>query len=272
MQPPPFHSTDTSNVTFDIDDEIERLERELQQLDDDDDVGEANDDSCDDDDVDNNDGHGNHSQETHTQVMILSLSESNQTPIEKLPTHCLPEHNNNTVSTTNKKRKKKNTTTTIRNGLDTDQYHRNTSTTATTLGKHKKLKVAEETEAADVKTTAQHHPSMLLSGGLKQAVRELIQTYQPKSSERLPFYCRYCQSQSNNYTTFVQHQTLVSHTHNVTLHNKASYCQLCHKQLTSPTQLKEHLQSKPHCDKLKYVQSKQQAQQQQNNKKKTLST
>jgi hypothetical protein len=42
---------------------------------------------------------------------------------------------------------------------------------------------------------------------------------------------------------------------------KMSYCRLCHKQFTSPEQLKEHLKGKGHVQKLEGVRAKQQGQQ-----------
>lgn len=195
----------------DIDDEIQRLERELQQGSDDD---ESND-----DDSENEEEDGVNDKAT----MILSISESKQNPIEKLPTHCLPP------SLTLSKLKSK--------------------------GGSKKRTCNEDTNDTNGGTNNNN----ISGAGLKKAVQELIQNYQGRNStERIPYFCRYCQHQAIDYNDFQHHQTILSHIQNVTLHNKASYCKLCSKQFNSPIQLQEHLQSKPHHEKLHYLQSKQQ--------------
>ena len=201
----------------DIDDEIQRLERELQEDVDDDDDSENSEDET------STSGGGNtkvdENDHYQTDAMILSISQSNQNLIEKLPSHCLPPLT--LVSGGSKSSHKKRS--------------RNVDDTNDTLHNH-------------------------ISGtGLKKAVQELIQNYQGRTNtERKPFYCRYCQHQATDYNDFRHHQTETSHLQNVTLHNKASYCKLCSKQFNSPIQLHEHLQSKPHHDRLQYLQSKQQ--------------
>ena len=193
----------------DIDDEIQRLERDLQQGSDDDEDS--------DDDSENEDGVKN------TVTMILSISESKQNPIEKLPTHCLPPS-----LTLNK----------LKSKAGSKKRSRNEDTNDTNGGTNN---------------------NNISGAGLKKAVQELIQNYQGRNStERIPYFCRYCQHQATDYNDFQHHQTIPSHIQNVTLHNKASYCKLCSKQFNSPIQLQEHLQSKPHHDKLQYLQSKQQ--------------
>ena len=213
--PLPESDTTTAAITTsktrsinDIDDEIQRLERELQQDDDDNDTstGSIRSDGHDDDDI------------KPEAVMILSISTSNQNPIEKLPTHCLPPP---LVSTGTKSRSTKSKKRS-RND-DMNESNKNIS-----------------------------------GAGLKKAVQELIQNYHGRATtERIPFYCRYCLHQATDYKDLVHHQTLPSHLQNVTIHNKASYCKLCSKQFNSPIQLLEHLQSKPHHDRLQYLQSKQ---------------
>ena len=207
-------STNQSSIT-DVDDEIQRLERELQQ---DDDSNEI--DSEDDASSTRSDEEDHH--DIQTDVMILSISESNQNPIEKLPTQFLPpipvtsKSKHSTKSEKNSKKRSRNDDTTN----DTNEN--------------------------------------ISGAGLKKAVQELIQNYQGRAStERIPYYCRYCQHQATNDKDFRHHQTIPSHLQNVTVHNKASYCKLCSKQFNSPIQLQEHLKSKPHHDRLQYLQSKQ---------------
>jgi hypothetical protein len=86
--------------------------------------------------------------------------------------------------------------------------------------------------------------------GLRQAVKELFQGYQARSSERLPFYCRFCSKQYRDETEFLDHRQTEFHVTAVAVEKKATYCRLCRKQLTSPEQMKEHLASKPHKEKL----------------------
>jgi hypothetical protein len=85
----------------------------------------------------------------------------------------------------------------------------------------------------------------------KESVQFFLHEYVPRSSERLPFYCRYCPYQAKDEHDFATHRTSPLHLKRVDLERKASYCKLCRKQLTSPAQMKEHLKSKPHHEKLK---------------------
>ena len=94
--------------------------------------------------------------------------------------------------------------------------------------------------------------------GLESAVQDFLRGYQARSAERLPFYCRVCAQQYTNETEFVHHQTRPQHQTAVALDRKASFCKLCRKQLTSPAQLKEHLQSRPHKERLEFMKTKQQ--------------
>lgn len=97
----------------------------------------------------------------------------------------------------------------------------------------------------------------LVSQGLKDAVREVLRGYKPRSAEHLPFYCRCCAKQYDNLEQFQAHKTTDFHKAAVELERKASFCRSCRKQLTSPAQLQEHLQSKPHKERLQKLKAKQ---------------
>jgi hypothetical protein len=187
--------------TDDIDEEIQRLEQELQALDDDEG----------DDDIDSVDSNDDDDDETSLPIKngVLSISESANSKIERLPAHCLPAVPRKSAAANHSKRQRGDTTSEI-----------------------------------------------AVSNGFKSAVQEIIRSYQPRSAEKLPFYCRFCSTQYSNETEFVLHQSLPEHKQRVILDQKASYCKLCRKQLTSPAQLRDHIQSKPHKERLNYVQSK----------------
>lgn len=91
------------------------------------------------------------------------------------------------------------------------------------------------------------------SSGLEKAVQEVLRGYVPRSAERLPFYCRVCQTQFSNEDEFFEHRQSQFHTAAAEAERKASYCKLCRKQLTSPAQMKEHLASAPHKERLERV-------------------
>eukprot|EP00429_Kryptoperidinium_foliaceum_P036035 CAMPEP_0176168186 /NCGR_PEP_ID=MMETSP0120_2-20121206/86071_1 /TAXON_ID=160619 /ORGANISM="Kryptoperidinium foliaceum, Strain CCMP 1326" /LENGTH=314 /DNA_ID=CAMNT_0017505875 /DNA_START=59 /DNA_END=1003 /DNA_ORIENTATION=- len=93
--------------------------------------------------------------------------------------------------------------------------------------------------------------------GLKEAVQEVLNGYKARSSERLPFYCRFCSKQYNNETEFFEHKITEFHKTAVEMERKATYCRLCLKQLTSPEQMKEHLSSRPHKERLQAVRNRQ---------------
>jgi Zinc-finger of C2H2 type len=148
---------------------------------------------------------------------IISLSESKQDAIEHLPASCLPA-----VPRRNKH-----------------------AYPAHDTGGLKRHRANEKTGAA-----------IVVSNGLKSAVQEIIRNYQPRSAEKIPFYCRYCSIQLSNELEFTQHQSLPQHKQAVILDQKASYCKLCRKQLTSPAQLRDHVQSRPHKERLNFMQAK----------------
>lgn len=99
--------------------------------------------------------------------------------------------------------------------------------------------------------------SKLVSSGLEAAVKEVLDGYVPRSSERLPFYCRVCAQQMSDEDSFTTHKETEFHTTAVEMERKRSFCKLCRKQLTSPAQLQEHLSSRPHRERLDWVRQKQ---------------
>ena len=95
-----------------------------------------------------------------------------------------------------------------------------------------------------------------VDNGLASAVKEVLSGYVARSSERLPFYCRFCQKQYSNENEFFEHKQTEFHKTAVEVERKASFCKLCRKQLTSPEQLKEHLTSRPHKERLERARSR----------------
>ena len=110
------------------------------------------------------------------------------------------------------------------------------------------LKIDGKPEKRQKKNTAE--------SGLESAVKEVLSGYVARSSEKLPFYCRFCQKQYNNSEEFFAHKQSEFHKTAVEMEQKASFCKLCRKQLTSPDQLKEHLQSRPHKERLERARSR----------------
>jgi len=208
-----------SKETEDIDDEIKRLEAELEAS------GGGTDDS-DDDDSDDDDGNS-HGESLSSSMgaseeigaRIISLSAVADERIPALPKCALP--------LPQCKRTLK-----IDREMDVgDSLQR------------KKRKKGDQTQSGD---------------GLKAAVREMLGDYVARSSERLPFYCRVCAKQMSNEEEFRGHKKTEFHKVAVKEEQKASYCRLCRKQFTSPVQLKEHLNARPHREKLAAVKMKQQ--------------
>ena len=96
-----------------------------------------------------------------------------------------------------------------------------------------------------------------VNDGLRQAVLEVLDGYKPRSSERIPFYCRVCSHTSSNEEEFKAHKRSDFHKAAVQIERKKTYCKLCRKQLTSIVQMQEHLKSKPHKEKLEFVRARQ---------------
>ncbi|KAG7343727.1 zinc-finger double-stranded RNA-binding protein [Nitzschia inconspicua] len=214
-----FQEQEDENV--DIDDEIARLERELAQYDDDDADG-------DDDDSDYNEqSHTQSVVQDNPQPTILSLSKFSDDRVEHLPEEALPIPG---------------------------RYHPNNNTDSGTTKKKKSQKRKREPSS----TTEETEPPGKKMDGLQQAVKEVLEGYQARSSERLPFYCRYCAHQFDNENDFTQHKTTDFHRTAVATERKLTYCKLCRLQLTSPVQMKEHLTSRPHQQRLQYMKAKNQ--------------
>ena len=93
--------------------------------------------------------------------------------------------------------------------------------------------------------------------GLESTIREMLRNYQPLSGDKIPFYCRICRYQGTDLNDWNQHKLMPEHEIASEIELKMSYCKLCRKQFTSPAQLKEHLNAKPHKQKLKDIKEKQ---------------
>lgn len=192
----------------DLDEEIRRLEQELEGSDSSDEESES-----DDSDV--------------GQTKVLSLSKFADDHVQHLPDNCLPEPG---------------------------RYHPSRDGMKSTKAKKKQPNLTKEIEDKE------------RSSGLKQAVQEVLSGYKARSSERLPFYCRVCAKQYDNEIDFFSHKNTEFHKVAVETERKATYCRLCRKQLTSPEQMKEHLRSKPHREKLQNMRNRQQGSRNQQNR------
>lgn len=95
------------------------------------------------------------------------------------------------------------------------------------------------------------------ASGLESTVREMLRYYEPVSGDRKPFYCRVCRFQGESLDTFNIHRESEAHKIASKIEEKMSSCKLCRKKFTSPAQLKEHLQAKPHKDRLQILRSRQ---------------
>ena len=97
-----------------------------------------------------------------------------------------------------------------------------------------------------------------VNDGLREAVKEVLSGYEARSHERIPFYCRVCSVQSKDMESFLAHKNTDFHKAAVKAERKATYCQACRKQFTSPVQMEEHLNSKPHHERMFFLRSKSQ--------------
>ena len=95
-----------------------------------------------------------------------------------------------------------------------------------------------------------------VNDGLREAVKEVLSGYEARSHERIPFYCRVCSVQSKDMESFLAHKNTDFHKAAVKAERKATYCQACRKQFTSPVQMEEHLNSKPHHERMVFLRSK----------------
>jgi hypothetical protein len=184
-----------SEPEVDLDEEIRRLQQELEES------GSSDGSDSDDDD------------EGSAKPAVLSLSEFAQDRVEQLPESYLPEPG---------------------------RYNPRAS-----RDPHAKSKKSpREQKKID---------------GLREAVQEVLGGYKARSSEKLPFYCRFCAKQYTNEDEFFDHKQTEFHKTAVAMEKRATYCRLCIKQLTSPAQMKEHLASRPHKERLQNVRNRQQA-------------
>lgn len=120
--------------------------------------------------------------------------------------------------------------------------------------KSKKLKIDRD----DEHQSAREKKNDSVRNGLRDVVKEVLAGYQPRSSERIPFYCRVCAVQSKDESEFLLHKQSEFHKTAVQVEKKATYCKLCRKQLTSLVQMQEHLDSRPHKERLNSMKARQQ--------------
>jgi len=101
-------------------------------------------------------------------------------------------------------------------------------------------------------------PRLAVSDGIQEAVKEVLGGYVARSHERIPFYCRVCSVQSKDMESFLAHKDTDFHKAAIQAERRATYCQACRKQFTSPVQMREHLESKPHHDRMVFLRSRNQ--------------
>jgi Zinc-finger of C2H2 type len=219
--------------TDDLDDEIKRLEVELGKSENDDDASLETSSSDSELSTKVKDTPSspimNHKKSAHPGVICLSTVAKDR--IEPLPSKYLPAERTNTRS--------KNSGTHL---SPSSKKPRNKDTT-----------LSKSTSSMDA---------------LESTVKEFLTGYVARSSERLPFYCRVCAIQCQSIDEFERHKETEFHNVAVAAERKLSYCKLCRKQLTSPVQLKEHLTSKPHRERMDKVKRQQQSTQSNHDTKK----
>lgn len=206
---------ESSDQNIDLDEEIKRLEAELQSDNDEDSDDEIDDASSSDSNI------SLEAETSRNNSGVICLSEFSADRIAPLPQTVLPS---------NKRKKLKE--------IDDDGI--------------------QPREQKKKKRKGNDQPSSKIEGsGLQDAVKELLHGYVARSSQKIPFYCRICAVQSGNLEEFVLHKETELHIAAARAERKACYCRLCQKQFTSPAQMKEHLASKPHRQKMDYVKAKQ---------------
>ena len=125
--------------------------------------------------------------------------------------------------------------------------------------KTRKLKVDREdtkSRLPDERSRSKKSGSTI-SNGLKDAVNDVLSNYVARSCEKIPFYCRVCLHQSESHEEFIAHKRTEFHKAAVQVEKKATYCNLCRKQLTSLVQMQEHLESRPHRQRMDDVKARQ---------------
>jgi hypothetical protein len=85
---------------------------------------------------------------------------------------------------------------------------------------------------------------------MEEAAKKALGFYVPRSSEKIPFFCRVCQYQGNSIEEFEKHKLSETHAVATDVEKKMSFCRICRKQFTSINQLKEHLLGNSHKEKL----------------------
>jgi Zinc-finger of C2H2 type len=213
-----------------LDDAIRKLEAKLK---DDNSTSSSNKDSSDDETNGNNEEH--HAREGNRNTFILTSDISQNERIERLPEEYLPKIKKRTLK-----------------GIDDDNGN---NTNNNSKSQRKNIKKKKANKGKNGNGTDEND----VTDEIKAKVQNILGNYQPRSAlERLPFYCRYCSKQcGTTEEEFFAHMETVFHKTAVAMERKASFCKLCQKQLTSPIQLKEHLQSKPHRNRLQMLKQKQ---------------
>jgi hypothetical protein len=217
----------------DLDDEIARLEQELaQQSDNESSYATTDEDNVNDFDHDDNNNNNNHIvMSTSGRGQILSYSKFSKDRVEPLPPTALPQPG---------------------------RYHPNNADGSKNTRTKSKKRARVETSSENNITIVDDTGPVTTTSGLEKAVQEVLQGYQARSSERLPFYCRFCARQYSNEKDFVDHKSTEFHQVAVRTERKSTYCKLCRLQLTSLVQMKEHLSSRPHQQRLQYCKKRQQ--------------
>jgi hypothetical protein len=247
-------TTTTTTTTIDLDEEIARLQAELDREEESDGSDEDYDDN-DDDDADgsgsfggDNSGGGNVGADQGGIVLCLSAAKDER--IEPLPTHCLPAPPRpNSASHKRKKMREMLGADDVGSRLE-EEEEGNEPIEETNDGRSSGKRQRRHEEADEQSRGGLLSNKRYGLAGLESAVREVLDSYVPRSSERLPFYCRACAVQLASLQEFRDHQQTNSHRTAVDVERIASFCRLCRKQLTSPAQLREHLQSRPHKERL----------------------
>mmetsp|Transcript_5219 Transcript_5219/g.15859 ORF Transcript_5219/g.15859 Transcript_5219/m.15859 type:complete len:174 (-) Transcript_5219:450-971(-) len=80
--------------------------------------------------------------------------------------------------------------------------------------------------------------------------RELVARAPTSEKAKIPFACRLCAFRGADLDEFEAHRRSPLHGLASRLYKEASYCKLCRVQTTSPLELKTHLVSKKHTERL----------------------
>jgi len=91
-----------------------------------------------------------------------------------------------------------------------------------------------------------------LKTGLELTIEEHLKNYEPASVEKRPFYCRVCRYTGIDIDDLNKHRETEVHKLAFQKERKLSFCNVCHKQFTSPAQLKEHLKGNSHHERVSF--------------------